>query len=111
MEFGTAGPMVSLWSMVERAMKGVGAACFGKASGADQDHVGICDQAGQINILGFEHALEGDVVVFPNRDLQRRLAAHGGELAAQQLLGSVEVRIDQTGKSDETAAVEHCPAF
>ena len=89
---------------------GMRAAGLGEARGADAQHVGVGDEAGEMHVVGGERALERNVVVLPDRDLQRPPAAEFAEFAAQELLGGVDMRVDEPGHGDAVAAVEHVSA-
>ena len=113
------GPVLALVDRIERdeapdagvdrgAAHGVGMrpARLGKAGRADRDHVGVAQQARQIDVLVRQHALERHVVVPPHRNLHRPAAVDLGDLAAQQGLRRVDMRIDQAGHGDLARAVD-----
>src|SRR5690606_34658195 len=79
---------------------------LGKAGRADLDHVGIGDQPREVDVLGLEAAFERDEIILPDRLLERTLAGDLLQLAAQELLARVEMRIHEPGHSDAPAPVD-----
>src|SRR5260370_23720983 len=79
---------------------------LGKAGRADRDHVGVAEQAAQIDILVGQHALERDVVVAPNRDFYLTALTDFGDLAAQQRLRRVDMGVYQARHGDLAGSVD-----
>ena len=84
----------------------VRAAGLGETGGADAQEICIGDETREIHILGIEACLERNQVVLPNRQLQFALASDLSELAPQQLLRGVQVRVDQPRNCDPVPSVD-----
>ena len=85
---------------------GVGSAGLGETRGADGNHVGVAGKRAQMDVVRIEHRLERDVVVFPDRDLDPLAARDLGDLAPQQMLGGVDVRVYQARHGDPARTVD-----